>query len=163
VSDVTGTPKSVVAATDAVEATLTASRALLGVVARSLVGALQEVSIPQFRILVVLTSGGPTRVGTLAERMNALPSTFTRAIDRMVDGGWVERTTSPDSRREVLIRITPQGRAIVDEVTERRRAELSKILLRLSPEEQAAVQSGLETFARAAPEDSAEELIILGL
>jgi DNA-binding MarR family transcriptional regulator len=156
-------PKSVVAATDTVEATLTASRALLGVVARSLVDALHEVSMPQFRILVVLTSAGPMRIGTLADRMNALPSTFTRAINRMVDGGWVERAASPDSRREVLIRVTPKGRAVVDEVTERRRAELSRILLKLTPEEQAAVQRGLETFSRAAQEVSAEELIILGL
>jgi DNA-binding MarR family transcriptional regulator len=156
-------PKSVVAATDTVEATLTASRALLGVVARSLVDALHEVSMPQFRILVVLTSAGPMRIGTLAYRMNALPSTFTRAINRMVDGGWVERAASPDSRREVLIRVTPKGRAVVDEVTERRRAELSRILLKLTPEEQAAVQRGLETFSRAAQEVSAEELIILGL
>ena len=98
--------------TDAAEATLTASRALLGVVARSIAGALHDVSLPQFRILVILTSAAPLRTGNSRRADGALPSTFTRALDRMVDGGWAERVPSPHSRREVLMRITANGRAL---------------------------------------------------
>lgn len=149
--------------TDAAEATLTASRALLGVVARSMIGALQEVTMPQFRVLVVLTSSGPLRTGILAERMGALPSTFTRVLDRMVDGGWVERGANPGSRREVIVRVTSKGRAVVDEVTRQRGLELSRILARLTPAEQASVLSAFELFSAAALEQSPEDLLILGL
>jgi len=101
--------------TDAVEAALTAFWALLRVAARSISGVLHDVSLPQFLILVNLTSAGSHRTGTLAARRGALPSPLTRALDRMVQGGWVERVASPDSRREVLIRTPSNGRAILDE------------------------------------------------
>lgn len=148
---------------NSVETTLTASRALLGVVARSMSTALDAVTMPQFRILIVLTSSGPMRMGLLAERMHAVPSTFSRSMDRMVTGGWVERIESPDSRREVIIRLSSLGRALVDEVTERRRKEIAAVLGRMTHEERAQLQSALASFSEAAGEASAEELLVLGL
>ena len=145
------------------EATLTASRALLGVVARSVSPALEFVTLPHFRVLVVLTSAGPLRMGSLAERMGANSSTFSRSIDRMVAGGWVERGPSPESRREVLIRASESGRALVDEVTARRRHAISDILSKMTPEDQQSAVSALEIFAAAASEPAVEDLLILGL
>jgi len=145
------------------EAILTASRALLGVVARSVSPALEFVTLPHFRVLVVLTGAGPLRMGSLAERMSANSSTFSRSIDRMVAGGWVERSPSPGSRREVLISATEAGRALVDEVTERRRHAISEILSRVTPENQRAVLSALEVFSAAASEPAVEDLLTLGL
>ena len=81
----------------------------------------------------------------------------------MVAGGWVERGPSPDSRREVLIRTTESGRALVDEVTARRRHAISDILSKMKPEDQKAVVSALEIFAAAASEPAVEDLLILGL
>lgn len=148
---------------EAVEATVIASRALLGMVARSVSSALDLVTLPQFRVMVVLAAEGPLRVTTLAQRMGAVPSTFSRTLDRMVGGGWVTRTENPDSRREVLVRLTAQGRALVDEVTERRRTEIRAALERLSPQERARVTAALATFGRAAGEPSLEDLLTLGL
>lgn len=147
---------------NAVETTLTASRALLGVVARSISSALDSVTMPQFRVMIVLASSGPMRMGLLAERIHAVPSTFSRSIDRMVAGGWVERIDSPDSRREVIIRLTSLGRALVDDVTERRRREIAAVLSKMSHEERAALQSALVSFSEAAGEPLAEELLVLG-
>lgn len=60
---------TVVAAAEAraVESTLSASHALLGVVARSVAGALNVVRVPQFRMLVELSPSGPTRLGVAGE------------------------------------------------------------------------------------------------
>jgi DNA-binding MarR family transcriptional regulator len=148
---------------DAVEATLTASRALLGVVARSVGGAVEEVSLPQFRVLVLVASQGPMRVGTLAQRMGAVPSTFSRTLDRMVSGGWIARTENPHSRREVLVSLTEAGQRLVDEVTDGRRREIREILAGLSPQQRTAVIRGLTLFNDAAGEASVEDLLILGL
>jgi DNA-binding MarR family transcriptional regulator len=145
------------------ESTLIASRALLGVVARSLAEALEMVSLPQFRVMVILASSGPLRMGALAARAHTVPSTFSRSIDRMVVGGWVRRSTSPDSRREVLIELTPAGQHLVEHVTERRREEIAAILERLSPGDRAAVGSAFALFAGAAGEPPAEDLLALGL
>lgn len=146
-----------------VEATLVASRALLGVVARSLAHALDVVSLPQFRVLVVLSSGGPLRMGALAERMGIVPSTFSRFVDRMVDGGWVRRAPQPESRREVLIQLTPRGAQLVDDVTARRRRELATILHDLPAEERGRLRHAFEAFAAAAGEPPAGDLLALGL
>lgn len=147
----------------AAEATLLASRALLGVVARSLGPALESITLPQFRVLVVLTTTGPIRLGALAERMNTNPSTFSRSIDRMVAGGWVDRNPSPDSRREVIVELTETGRVLVEEVTDRRRRELQKILDRLGTAERDKVREALSLLADAAGESTASELLVIGI
>lgn len=149
--------------TDAVEATVLASRALLGMVARSVSSALELVTLPQFRIMVVLATEGPLRVTTLAQRMGAVTSTFSRTLDRMVAGGWLVRAENPDSRREVLVRLSDQGRRLVEDVTERRRVEIRAALERLAPEQRAAISAALGTFSDAAGEPSADDLLILGL
>ncbi len=147
----------------AADATLAASRALLGVVARSMVSALDDVTLPQFRVLVVLSSAGPMRMGAIAERMGVIPSTFSRFIDRMVAGGWVERASSPDSRREVLLELTRPGRDLVDQVTTRRRAHISAVLASMSLDQQAAVWAAFQAFADAAGEPPASDLLTLGI
>ncbi len=145
------------------EATLTTSRALLGVVARSVSEALEMVTLPQFRVMVMLAGNGPMRMGVLAHRVGAIPSTFSRSVDRMENGGWVRREHSPDSRREVLIHLTPHGEQLVSHVTNRRRTEIEEILAQLKPEDRRAVGRAFALFAAAAGEPLPEDLIVLGL
>lgn len=151
------------ATTQATNSTLTASRALLGVVARSVASALEVVTLPQFRVLVLLSSQGPMRTGSLAERLGANPSTFSRSLDRIVAAGWVQRESNPDSRREVIIGLSDDGRRLVEAVTERRRREFRTILSRLSPNEQEAVVRAFDLFNAAAGEPTVEDLLTLGL
>jgi len=148
---------------DATEETLTASRALLGIVARSVAPALEVVSLPQFRVLVLLSSEGPTRVGQLATQVGANPSTFSRSIDRMVAGGWVVRSENPDSRREVLLELTDDGRWLVESVTTRRRREIEGVLARMSAADRKTLIAGLNSFNAAAGETSVGDLLPLGL
>lgn len=148
---------------DAGEATLATSRALLGVVARSVAEALELVTLPQFRVLVVLASSGPLRISSLAARLGAVPSTFSRTIDRMEQGGWVTRAHSSDRRREVLVDLTPHGRQLVTHVTDRRRREIHEILAQLKPDDRRAIAHALALFAAAAGEPPAEDLITLGV
>ncbi|WP_170152059.1 MarR family winged helix-turn-helix transcriptional regulator [Subtercola boreus] len=145
------------------EATLVASRALLGVVARSVADALTHVTLPQFRVLVIVSGTGPIRIGKLAARMNAVQSTFSRTVQRMVLMGWLHRAPSSDSRREIVVTVTAKGQALVDQVTAARRAELARILSALSEEEQAALTRAFDTFANAAGEPPLQDLLTLGL
>ncbi|MEP6843308.1 MAG: MarR family transcriptional regulator [Pseudolysinimonas sp.] len=151
------------ASSDVTDATLVASRAMLGVIARSVAGALDDVTLPQFRVLVLLSSSGPLRTGVLAERLGVNPSTFSRSLDRMVSGGWVDRLPNPDSRREVIIDLTDKGRELVVTVSDRRRREYRRILSRLSQDEQQSIMRALELFNAAAGEPSVEDLLTLGL
>ncbi|QDP95409.1 MarR family transcriptional regulator [Microlunatus elymi] len=147
----------------ATDATLTASRALLGVTARSVADALDEVTLPQFRVMVILSSEGRMRVGSLAERLDVVPSTFTRSLDRMVAGGWLSRNANPDNRREVLVDLTEQGHKLVQTVTTRRRNEIRTILKQMKPAQRELLISALHDFTRAAGEPSVTDLVILGI
>ena len=146
-----------------VESVLRASRALLGVIARSVAEALDSVTLPQFRVLVVLASSGPCPVGILASRLGAVASTFSRFLDRMETAGLVQRLPSPDSRRETLVGLAPKGARIVQEATDRRREAMAEILDRLAPEEHAVLVAALDTFSAAAGEPAPETLLTLGL
>lgn len=148
---------------DASEEMLTASRALLGIVARSVAPALEVVSLPQFRILVLLSAEGPTRVGQLAERIGANPSTFSRSVDRMVAGGWVARAENPESRREVLLELTDDGRWLVRSVTTRRRRAIDQVLEQMTAADRASLVAALNAFTAAAGEPGVEDLLPLGL
>jgi len=142
---------------------LTASRALLGIIARSVAPALEAVSLPHFRVLVLISTQGPTRVGQLAEQIGANPSTFSRSVDRLVAAGWAVRAENPESRREVLLDLTNDGRWLVESVTIRRRREFARVLERMSTDERSALAAALTAFNAAAGEPSAGELLTLGM
>src|SRR4051794_28561686 len=74
-----------------VTALLTASRALVGVSARSLAAVEDAVTLTQFRTLVVLQAHGSTRLNRLADRLEVNSSTALRTVDRMVASGLVDR------------------------------------------------------------------------
>jgi DNA-binding MarR family transcriptional regulator len=145
-----------------VDTVVLASRALLAVVARTINPALEQLSLPQFRVLVVLVGAGPHRVGALAERLGSVTSTFSRAVDRLEAAGWVSREPNPDSRREVIVSATDAGRELVEQVTTLRRQELTALLDTLSDEELTDVAAGFRRFAEAAGEPGVDDLLPIG-
>ncbi len=144
-------------------ATVLASRSLLGFVARSLAPALDEMTMPQFRVLVVLDGAGPLRMSDLAERIGVHPSTLSRTVERLVASGSIQRASAEESRREVHVELSERGRALVRDVTERRRTDISAVLSSLPEAEREAVRRGMELFAAAAGEAPAQDLLELGL
>ncbi|MEO9134524.1 MAG: MarR family transcriptional regulator [Jatrophihabitantaceae bacterium] len=133
---------------EAVDAVLASSRALVAVSARSIAGA-QGVTLPQYRMLVVL-SGTATNLTVLAAALDVAPSTALRMVDRLESAGLLERSVNPENRRETRLTLTGAGRRAVRTVNARRRRDLAAVLARLSPEEQAALANAMTAFARAA-------------
>lgn len=148
---------------DDVDAVMATSRALLAIVVRSTADALEEISLTQFRVLVVLVLAGETRIGLLAERLGVHQSTLTRTTNRLVSGGWIERGVSPENRREVLVSLAPAGKALVDDVMAKRRRLVEDALAHLSRAQQTAVRDAFTLFAEAAGEPVVDDLLLLGL
>ena len=77
---------------DSLEAAiLTATRALVAIAARSLAITASEITVPQYRVLVVLAAQGPLPIGDLADALRVAPSTATRLCDRVQQKGLIER------------------------------------------------------------------------
>ncbi len=140
---------------DVTDALLSASRSLVAVASRSL-APMGAVTLPQYRALVVLQSRGPQSAQHLATELGVAPSTATRMCDRLVAKHLIEREPFAGDRREVRLRVTRAGRAIVTDVSRRRRRELRKIVTAMPARDRAALVRALESFNRASgevPED----------
>ena len=135
-----------------VDAVVFASRALVAIAARSLAAAPEDISLPQYRALVVLVSRGPQRVGDLAAELDVAPSTITRLCDRLVRKGFVRRGVHDANRREVTIEATPAGRSIVDVVTAARRREIATVIKRIPATRRRQLVRSLEDLGTAAGE-----------
>lgn len=135
-----------------VDALLAASRALVAIAARSLAGQDVEVTLPQFRALVVLLSRGPQRVVDVSGELGVDPSAGTRLCDRLVRKGLVRRQRSTTDRRVVRVALTPAGRSLVERVTVRRREELSRIVAAVPEQWTPGVAEALHAFAAATGE-----------
>jgi DNA-binding MarR family transcriptional regulator len=137
---------------EVVDALLSASRALVGLAARSLAGLDADVTLPQFRTLVVLAARGPQRAVEVAAELGVNPSTGTRMCDRLVRKGLIRRTRTATDRRGVRLTLTPAGRDLVDEVTRRRREELARIVAAIPTSGHAALVRALRAFTAASGE-----------
>jgi len=135
-----------------VDALISASRALVAVAARSVAGLTAEVTLPQYRALVVLASRGPQRGVEIATELGINPSTATRLIDRLVRADLAERKPVPGDRRAVLVSLRPAGSRLVRTVGRRRRAEVARIVARMPAVRRADAAAALRAFADAAGE-----------
>ena len=141
---------SALGASDAViDAVLLASRALVAVAARSLSDVGEEVTLAQYRTLVLLANQGPQSMAKLAEAVGVTPATATRMCDRLVKKKLITRRTEQVDRRQMRVRLTEKGQALVESVSKRRRREIKRILSVIPPKEQASLVHALSQFTSA--------------
>lgn len=137
---------------DLVDAFLVASRALVAVAARSIEAAPVEISLPGFRVLVVLDTRGPQPIGSLAEVLGVHPSNASRLCTRLDQHGLTSRRRASADGRVVEVSLTARGHEVVAAVTEARRREIARVLEQLSPADAEATTAALDAFNTAAGE-----------
>lgn len=95
---------------------------------------------------------------SLAEQMDLQPISLARLLDRLQSQNLIERREDPADRRAYRLFLTPEGRALVDELDSVRTEIADEIL---GEAEEAAIQSALGTLStireqiRARSEDKA--------
>jgi DNA-binding MarR family transcriptional regulator len=138
----------------------TAARDLVGLALRSVENL--EVSLPQFRLLLVLHEHGPISSTQCAEALGVVGSSVTRLADRLDESGHLVRGTDPANRSVVTLEHTDAGRRLVRQVTTRRRRELRRLLDRLDPVERASCAAALtELHAMLADVDEPQDRLPL--
>jgi DNA-binding MarR family transcriptional regulator len=135
-----------------VDAVLSASRVLVAIAARSLADVGEEVTLPQYRSLVVLASRGPQGVAALAEAVAVSSPTASRMCERLFKKGLVTRRADRHDRRQVRIALSPAGRRLVDAVTARRRTEIEQLVASIPAGSRSAVVSALGHLTETAGE-----------
>jgi DNA-binding MarR family transcriptional regulator len=80
---------------------------------------------------------GPLAPSELARIEGVRRPTVTRAVDRLVADGLVERARDERDGRATLLRATPHGKRLLAAVRRRKTAYLASRVERLDPEERA--------------------------
>jgi DNA-binding MarR family transcriptional regulator len=135
-----------------IDSVLSASRVLVAVAARSLSDIAEEVTLTQYRTLVVLASRGPQNMAGLAEGVGVTPATATRMCDRLVKKKLIVRRAERGDRRQVRLVLSKSGLELVTAVTDRRRKEIEKIIGAVPVEDREVLVQALGRFASAAGE-----------
>lgn len=131
------------------------TRALIGITLQSLEALGDQVSLPQFRLLLAASTLGRVPSSRLAEAVGVPASSVTRLADKLEAAGLLGRGTDPRNRSIVTIEITGAGRSLVARVVRRRHELLAAVLTRMEPAERAAVAGAAARFTALAA-DAAE-------
>ena len=130
-----------------------ASRAVTAAVVRALESVDATVSVPQMRVLVLLWTGEPLNLSAVAEGLGVNASNASRACDRLVSAGLVDRGELTADRRHRVLTLTRKGRTFVEKLMARREQELAEIVDRMSDTDREALMLALTPFNEAATTD----------
>jgi DNA-binding MarR family transcriptional regulator len=114
-----------------------------------------SVSVVQLRALTVLHRLGQANLGALAEEMGVTVSTTSRLVDRLVTAGLVDRRVAAHTRREISLRLTRQGQAMLRRYDDLRLLSLYECLEAMPEDQRETASAGLCAFGAAAAVDSA--------
>ncbi|MGW6486174.1 MarR family winged helix-turn-helix transcriptional regulator [Streptomyces sp. NPDC055056] len=107
------------------------------------------VSVSQLRVLYLVEGENGIRMRAFTQLLGASPPSISRLIDRLQALGFVERRPCPDSRREVLLGMTPAGRDHLAQLRERRDQLLRQALTSMPSHQRAALAESLAALQRA--------------
>jgi DNA-binding MarR family transcriptional regulator len=119
------------------------------------------VSLTKLSVLAHLHRAGPMTPTTLATLERAKPQSLTRVLADLTAGGAIVREPDPADGRRVLLRLTPDGLAVLSADVRQRDAWLALAMTTsLSETEQQFLRLACELMERIA--DSADALALRG-
>ncbi|MDA8026651.1 MAG: MarR family transcriptional regulator [Actinomycetota bacterium] len=135
-----------------VDSILRSSRAILSIAVKSLNEIEETISIPQYRILVILGGRGDLPMSEIVKETSLAPASATRLCDDLLKKGLIDRKAHLDDRRQVIITITNEGSQLLRRVTESRRGMITEVVANLGEADLNEVEEGFALFAKASPE-----------
>jgi len=112
-------------------------------------------SLAQLFVLQQLAERSANSLNELAERTATHQSSVSVVVRRLVEGGFVSRTTSALDRRRLEIEVTPKGRHLLAGAPTTVQTQLVEALRSLGDQDQATLAALLEEWLRTAKIDIA--------
>lgn len=109
---------------------------------------LAELSVPQFRTLVLLGRNPCVSLSVVADYIGSSLPAASRMIDGLVTRKFVQRDQAGGDRRCVSLQLTAHGRAVIDDAYAASEQQLAVQLAGLSADEHKSVMDGLDLLAR---------------
>ncbi len=108
-----------------------------------------DLTLPQWRALVVIGRGDGTRVGDAAARIGMSLPSASRLIRRLERRGFVHTERDESDRRGTIVRLTEEGAHVRAEVIARRRELMNEALAQHGARLPKDLSRGLRTIAEA--------------
>jgi DNA-binding MarR family transcriptional regulator len=94
-------------------------------------------------MLFLLEDGGEHSVKEIAQHLGLSLPAASRAVDGLIQRGYVSRRASAEDRRSRLVALTDPGRAVVDRVLRARLQTLEEFAEALTPQERDCLYTAL--------------------
>src|SRR5688500_14733347 len=98
------------------------------------------VSVGGVAVLALLYREGDRTIGQLATAERVQPPSMTRTVTCLEEDGFVERCAHPTDGRQVVVRLSDKGRALLAAERRRRDAWLNRRMRELTAEERAVLR-----------------------
>ncbi|PWI45088.1 MarR family transcriptional regulator [Streptomyces sp. ICBB 8177] len=108
------------------------------------------VSSSQLRALFILEHHEGINLRTLADALGSTPPATSRMCDRLRAVGFLTRSASPNSRRELQLSLSSRGHTFLRDLRIRREQELEAVIAHMPPSQREALLRGLEGFCGTA-------------
>jgi MarR family transcriptional regulator, organic hydroperoxide resistance regulator len=95
-----------------------------------------NLTVPQYIALrCILESSEGCNMSELAELSRQVSATMTGIIDRLAERGLVQRERDPHDRRSLRVVLTSEGKHLMQQIREHKRAWMRAFLATVNPEE----------------------------
>ena len=111
-----------------------------------------ELTPTQLAVLGTVSVMGPSTPSAIAAREGVQPPSVTRTVNCLADDGYVVREDHPDDGRQVLVRLSDKGEALLAEERNRRNAWLDGRLSALTVAERTTLREASDLLERLAKE-----------
>jgi len=105
--------------------------------------------------ILAKTSVGACSLTELAQHQAVRLPTMSKSVALLVERGWLERWTPEDNRRQIMVRLTPEGRRTFSWMKRDAERHVARMVADLSVNQRAQVDAGLkvllETLRLSAP------------
>lgn len=108
------------------------------------------ISMPQAKLLYLLSAGGELHMSALVHRLGVSLSTISGLVDKVVDQGLATRREDPADRRQVVVGLTPAGHDFIDRFRELNARQMRELLDLLDDVDLARVRDAMTALAVAA-------------
>jgi len=116
-------------------------------------------SMPQFGVIMQLHHKGACGMSEISERFEITPAAASQLVDKLVQGGYIQREEDPHDRRAKLLNLTDKARAIIQQGVEERYRWVDQLAEKLTAEERVQISEALNIMTRAAAGLEAEPVL----
>ncbi len=109
----------------------------------------QPIPVSEAHALSELTGDAAVGQFDLGRRLRLEKSTVSRLVGQLVGRGWVQRNTSPDDARAVLLTLTPSGREAAANLAAARRQKFDQLMAAIPDARRVEVLRALDVLTEA--------------